>query len=453
VPIDPRIALGVQPMQIQQPDPNSGMNALARIMQLRGLQDEQKANALTFQEKQRGIANENALNEVYRSAYGADGTLDQNALFSGLAQRGLGAKIPGVQKSLMEAQEAKFKVQNEAAKGYERFQMTIGAHANNPNLTREGVAADVQGLVAAGAMDGSVAQRLLASMPQDPQQLRGYLGQALKSRMTPEQVLSVFAPKPTEVSNGQQKGFRDTNPNSPTYGQPTAGAPVQMQMTPGEAASDQRARTQIAEQKRHNTTMEGFRSSEVGGVEYKQDTNGNWLAFPKKPGAGPIQPRAVEGVPGKKEASARNVLTIINEAEKLIDGATGSYLGAAADETARAFGKSTAGAQATAQLKALEGQLMMAMPRMEGPQSNYDVQLYRQMAGQIGDPTVPRETKKAALAKVKALQQQYAGQPEGAWAAPAAGKGTARISGDAEYNALPSGTEFVGPDGKTRRKP
>lgn len=31
--------------------------------------------------------------------------------------------------------------------------------------------------------------------------------------------------------------------------------------------------------------------------------------------------------------------------------------------------------------------------------------------------------------------------------------GPARVTNDAEYNALPSGTEFIGPDGQTRRKP
>lgn len=40
----------------------------------------------------------------------------------------------------------------------------------------------------------------------------------------------------------------------------------------------------------------------------------------------------------------------------------------------------------------------------------------------------------------------------GAGATPAQG-GPVRISSDAEYEALPSGTTFVGPDGKTRRKP
>ena len=38
-------------------------------------------------------------------------------------------------------------------------------------------------------------------------------------------------------------------------------------------------------------------------------------------------------------------------------------------------------------------------------------------------------------------------------APPPDGSGMATISTDAEYDALPSGTTFVGPDGKTRRKP
>jgi hypothetical protein len=39
-------------------------------------------------------------------------------------------------------------------------------------------------------------------------------------------------------------------------------------------------------------------------------------------------------------------------------------------------------------------------------------------------------------------------------ATPAAPSGQpARVTSDADYNALPSGAMFVGPDGKTRRKP
>lgn len=117
-------------------------------------------------------------------------------------------------------------------------------------------------------------------------------------------------------------------------------------------------------------------------------------------------------LPAKKEASAKNLIPVLDEADKLIDGATGSYLGYGVDQAARAFGKVTEGSKNTAQLKVLEGSLMMNQPRMEGPQSDKDVAMYRQMAGQIGDPTVPREIKKAALATIRKLNNKYAGIPD-----------------------------------------
>lgn len=113
----------------------------------------------------------------------------------------------------------------------------------------------------------------------------------------------------------------------------------------------------------------------------------------------------------KRDAAAKNLLPLIKQADGLIDGATGSYLGAGADQTARLFGRATDGAANIAQLKVLEGNIMMAQPRMEGPQSNMDVALYRQMAAQIGDPTVPSATKRMALSTLYKLYEKY--DPEG----------------------------------------
>jgi hypothetical protein len=156
----------------------------------------------------------------------------------------------------------------------------------------------------------------------------------------------------------------------------------------------------------------------VGKVDWKQDVNGAWVGLPKEvSGTGPVTPVTTTSA-GKREQQARNALDIIGEAEKLIDKGTGSYIGAGVDMVGKAFGGATPGAVAGGQLKALEGALMMAQPRMEGPQSNMDVQLYRQMAAQIGDPTVPPKIKKAALATVKELHQKYSGQ-----AAPASPAG------------------------------
>lgn len=147
----------------------------------------------------------------------------------------------------------------------------------------------------------------------------------------------------------------------------------------------------------------------VGKVEWKQDVNGKWIALPKEiSGNGPVVPIEAQA-PGKREQQARNAIDVINSAEQLIGKATSSYAGAGVDAASRLFGVSNKGADAAAQLKALEGALMMSQPRMEGPQSDKDVQLYRQMAGQIGDSTIPVSQKQAALQTIKQLHQKYTG--------------------------------------------
>lgn len=112
----------------------------------------------------------------------------------------------------------------------------------------------------------------------------------------------------------------------------------------------------------------------------------------------------------KRATSADEALDLLDAAEKLLPSATNSYLGYGVDQAARAFGKSTEGSKATAALQTIGGQLVAKMPRMEGPQSNYDVQLYQQMAGRLDDPTVPLGDRQAALKTLRALNQKYAGR-------------------------------------------
>lgn len=109
----------------------------------------------------------------------------------------------------------------------------------------------------------------------------------------------------------------------------------------------------------------------------------------------------------KRGSNADTVIGMLDLAEPLIDAATGSLGGAGADKLAAAFGKAPKGAEAIAQLKILQAALMTNMPRMEGPQSDRDVQLYRDASGQIGDPTVPRAIKRVAIKTIRELQQKY----------------------------------------------
>jgi len=154
------------------------------------------------------------------------------------------------------------------------------------------------------------------------------------------------------------------------------------------------------------------------GYTVMTDANGNAVYVPNKPNMPALDmmgrpttfkpaPTAAEAKVQEKAAQAKKLPVLINEAEKLIQGATGSYLGAGADIAARTVGISTEGAKNIASLKALEANLVLSMPRLEGPQSNLDQQLYREAAAQIGDPTVPADTKQAALNTIKRINTTY----------------------------------------------
>jgi hypothetical protein len=110
----------------------------------------------------------------------------------------------------------------------------------------------------------------------------------------------------------------------------------------------------------------------------------------------------------KPVAEAKESLQLINQAEKLLDSATGSLTGTGIDVLAGAVGMSTPGAQSASKLKAIQGALVAKMPKMSGPQSDKDVLLYREMAAQVGDSTIPADTRRAALGTLREIQERYA---------------------------------------------
>lgn len=112
----------------------------------------------------------------------------------------------------------------------------------------------------------------------------------------------------------------------------------------------------------------------------------------------------------KRTRDADRTLSLLDEAEKLIPESTGSGIGNVVDQGAALFGLSTKGAKAISSLQTIAGQLTSSMPRMEGPQSNNDVKLYQQMAGDLANPNLPDETRMAAARTLRALNNKYAGQ-------------------------------------------
>lgn len=86
---------------------------------------------------------------------------------------------------------------------------------------------------------------------------------------------------------------------------------------------------------------------------------------------------------------------------------TSSGIGAMADAAGAAFGMNVEGAAQADQLSAIGGALVAKMPRMEGPQSEFDVQNYQRMAGEVGNKSLPLARRLAALDAVERLWRKY----------------------------------------------
>lgn len=109
----------------------------------------------------------------------------------------------------------------------------------------------------------------------------------------------------------------------------------------------------------------------------------------------------------EEQQRTQKVSVTLDAVEGLLDDATGSGIGRLVDGGARLFGVSTPGDIATAKLGTLGGQLVALMPKMSGPQSDKDVEMYKQMAGKLDDPSIPVEIRKAALGTIRELNTKY----------------------------------------------
>jgi len=115
--------------------------------------------------------------------------------------------------------------------------------------------------------------------------------------------------------------------------------------------------------------------------------------------------QAKAAITGTKDANS--VLNLMDGAEAILDKAHGSGVGNLIGGAQNFLGINSEKNQADAQLKSLEGALVSKQPKMSGPQSDKDVLLYRQMAGQIGDATLPADVRKAAMETVRGIQRTY----------------------------------------------
>lgn len=110
---------------------------------------------------------------------------------------------------------------------------------------------------------------------------------------------------------------------------------------------------------------------------------------------------------GKQLSDGKSLRSQLAMAQKLLPKATGSGIGAIVDVGLGSVGIATDSSIAATQLDTIGGWLTSSVPRMEGPQSNYDVASYGRMAAAVADRTKPTAERSAALKSLLEIQDDF----------------------------------------------
>jgi len=121
--IDPNIAMGYKPIQIENP-----LNQMAAYSQIQSAQQGQQLNALKMRQAQQEFDTQNRLGKAWQGSINPDtGEVDYNRLVKNLSQDEIGATaIPGVIKSQKEAALAAQQLKSQQATEQKTLTETTG---------------------------------------------------------------------------------------------------------------------------------------------------------------------------------------------------------------------------------------------------------------------------------------------------------------------------------------
>jgi hypothetical protein len=198
--LDPNIALGVRPLQLEMPNP------LAQYGQIAAIQNAQNQNQLAQYQlgsAQRAEATQNVLADAYSQSIDPDtGKINYNKLTGLLAKGGGGSQIPGIEKTRRETEAAALtvkKTEGEIAKNeyelrqkkYEKAWQSAGAAAT-PQIAIDQLTKAVR----SGEIDMATATREiqnLQNMP--PEQYREWRANKILSLMDAKDQYAATVPK------------------------------------------------------------------------------------------------------------------------------------------------------------------------------------------------------------------------------------------------------------------
>lgn len=201
MPLDPSIALSVKPIQFENP-----LDQQAKIQALR-------TGTLQLAQAEREQNYQQTLADLYRSNTNQDGTVNNNGVIQGMAQSGLGAKIPGYQQQMAQTQKAqadlgKTNIETEALKfkmQKDRLDASNGMLASllsRPNVSHDDVINGISAIVQSGKATPEEGAMIIKSLPGRPEDLRPFLMQKGMEGMDAAKRMEMLAPKFQSVDMG-----------------------------------------------------------------------------------------------------------------------------------------------------------------------------------------------------------------------------------------------------------
>lgn len=147
----------------------------------------------------------------------------------------------------------------------------------------------------------------------------------------------------------------------------------------------------------------------------------------------------------KAQTSIRQLDSAIKMLNDQKNSPTASGMGAMVDDAGAFFGKSVAGAPQADALRTTQGWLTSNVPRMEGPQSDFDVVNYQQMTGLVGNAKLPIATRLAAAEKARQLIMDAAPKEFGTGFSQGMAPGSNKASpgGGAAPSAMPTLDDII----------
>jgi len=278
--IDPSIAMGFRPIQLESP-----VNQMAAISQLRGAQEASQMNALKMQEYQRARQEENELARIMGDknlAFGSDAFMAEvlaraPSKYEGIATRAAQRENLLAQKEAREAETEKRKFEAKKLEGQlskEKFYEAVSDLTSYERVSD--VLSGLQQKLDAGQITEDQKNQVIAGLPDNDAEIPAWQIRTMRRLLTPQEKLADVRAQKKEALEEKRVGFEEKRLGFEETRVANEAARLKLEdarvqetqrhqraMESISGTQAERQQKQLEETERHNKAMERLRRAEI----------------------------------------------------------------------------------------------------------------------------------------------------------------------------------------------